>query len=300
MLKKITQHPSIDFQRIKQFALKVYNRADVRDRKKIYTQETVDAFDAAAAFLFSLECTVFEKYKEQGCDFDSDLRARAEYAEWRAYDVAMALRAGKKPTEVKDYDESNNNINYDQTATKATTDSLSEGFSGANITTIAAAAPPPLNLLNDIPKAPEDLTRPPAAAVSEEPKEVVLNGPSKVVATLEEERLKERTDVTTEEVVKKSPEVVVTVVKADELKKTEDEVMTKVEEAKKTPEEVKSPVASVKAEEAATAAAPMFNGVTSTRLGKSDWILIESSKTNQKFWFNEKTKEKSWEEPSIL
>ena len=41
--------------------------------------------------------------------------------------------------------------------------------------------------------------------------------------------------------------------------------------------------------------APMFNGVTSTRHGDTDWIKIESKKTNQKFWFNEKTKE-NWEE----
>ena len=43
---------------------------------------------------------------------------------------------------------------------------------------------------------------------------------------------------------------------------------------------------------------PMFNGVTSTRHGNTDWIKIESKKTSQKFWFNEKTKEKKWEEPT--
>ena len=62
----------------------------------------MDAFDASAAFLYCLESQIFTPYKEQGCDFNQDLRQRAEYAEWRAYDVAVALRSGRAPTEVAD------------------------------------------------------------------------------------------------------------------------------------------------------------------------------------------------------
>ena len=43
--------------------------------------------------------------------------------------------------------------------------------------------------------------------------------------------------------------------------------------------------------------APMFNGVTSTSWNRG-LDQDESKKANQKFWFNEKTKEKTWEEPS--
>ena len=140
---KITSHPSIDFAKVKRFALSVYDRADQRDRRKMFTKELVDAFDASAAFLYCLESQIFKPYKEQGCDFDEDLRQRAEYAEWRAYDVAMALRSGRKPTEVADA--------FDEDCSSGR--ELNAGLAGMSL---AAAAPPPLDLPKDVLKQPEE------------------------------------------------------------------------------------------------------------------------------------------------
>jgi len=100
----------------------------------------VDAFDASAAFLYCLESQIFTPYKEQGCDFNQDLRQRAEYAEWRAYDVAVALRSGRAPTEVADaFDDTDGGGEF-----------LNAGVAGISLA--AAAPPPPLDLPNDVPK----------------------------------------------------------------------------------------------------------------------------------------------------
>ena len=96
----------------------------------MFTRELVDAFDASAAFLYCLESQIFTPYKEQGCDFNQDLRQRAEYAEWRAYDVAVALRSGRAPTEVADaFDDTDGGGEF-----------LNAGVAGISL---AAAAPPP-------------------------------------------------------------------------------------------------------------------------------------------------------------
>ena len=95
----------------------------------MFTRELVDAFDASAAFLYCLESQIFTPYKEQGCDFNQDLRQRAEYAEWRAYDVAVALRSGRAPTEVADaFDDTDGGGEF-----------LNAGVAGISL---AAAAPP--------------------------------------------------------------------------------------------------------------------------------------------------------------
>ena len=272
---KITSHPSIDFAKVKRFALSVYDRADQRDRRKMFTKELVDAFDASAAFLYCLESQIFKPYKEQGCDFDEDLRQRAEYAEWRAYDVAMALRSGRKPTEVADA--------FDEDCSSGR--ELNAGLAGMSL---AAAAPPPLDLPKDVLKQPEE--RPKCVAKEdkvekegEETKEV-----KKDVVNQEEQLKKDKEEPKGKSKKKKKGKK-----KASEVDvggKDDDDVVS----SRVATEKVSSDLKQSREQKEA----PMFNGVTSTRHGDTDWIKIESKKTNQKFWFNEKTKEKTWEEPS--
>jgi len=297
--KKITSHPSIDFAKVKRFALSVYDRADQRDRRKMFTRELVDAFDASAAFLYCLESQIFTPYKEQGCDFNQDLRQRAEYAEWRAYDVAVALRSGRAPTEVADgFDDTDGGGEF-----------LNAGVAGISLA--AAAPPPPLDLPNDVPK-PKDR---PKCIAQEKKKDEENEDEGEDQQQHEQEVKQEKEEVVKqekEEVVKQEEEEVVKQEEEDQDVKNLEIVGKKKKKKKKAAAKsggkeddkdndnvVSSRIATEKvSSDEKTRETPMFNGVTSTRHGNTDWIKIESKKTSQKFWFNEKTKEKKWEEPT--
>ena len=258
----------------------MYDRADQRDRRKMFTKELVDAFDASAAFLYCLESQIFTPYKEQGCDFNEDLRQRAEYAEWRAYDVAVALKCGKNPTQVADA--------LDGTSFG---DGLGGEFPNIGGVSLAAAAPPPLDLPNDVPKQPEER---PGPGVSQEKKDGEQSKKEKEHQQREQEvKQEEKEDeVKPKEQVQDVKNTKVEEGKKESVKNDDDKDADSVVISRIETEKVSSPSEPPKRQET-----PMFNGVTSTRHGNTDWIKIESKKTSQKFWFNERTKEKTWEEP---
>jgi len=293
----------------------VYDRADQRDRRKMFTKELVDAFDASAAFLYCLESQIFTPYKEQGCDFNEDLRQRAEYAEWRAYDVALALKCGKNPTQVADA--------LDGTSG----DGLGGEFPNIGGVSLAAAAPPPLDLPNDVPKQPEE--RPGCVAQEEKdgeqskkekehqqreqevkqeekedevkPKEQVQDVKNTKVEEGKKESVKNDDDKDADSVVNSRIETINNANKKSSKKKKKKKESVKNDDDKDADSVVNSRIETEKvsspSEPPKRQEAPMFNGVTSTRHGNTDWIKIESKKTSQKFWFNERTKEKTWEEP---
>jgi hypothetical protein len=257
----------------------------------MFTRELVDAFDASAAFLYCLESQIFTPYKEQGCDFNQDLRQRAEYAEWRAYDVAVALRSGRAPTEVADaFDDTDGGGEF-----------LNAGVAGISLA--AAAPPPPLDLPNDVPK-PKDRPN----CIAQEKKKDEENEDEEEDQQQHEQEVEQEK----EEVVKQEKEEVVKQEEEDQDVKNPEIVGKKKKKKKKAAAKsggkeddkdndnvVSSRIATEKvSSDEKTRETPMFNGVTSTRHGNTDWIKIESKKTSQKFWFNEKTKEKKWEEPT--
>jgi len=91
--------PATDFAVCRQFALSVYARADRNDVRvgtsnAPPTRTQVEAFSAAGTFLAALDQSTFAGL----CD--EDLRARREYAEWRAWDLATAMHAGRQPSPV--------------------------------------------------------------------------------------------------------------------------------------------------------------------------------------------------------
>ena len=92
--------PATDFAVCRQFALSVYARADRNDVNASGTSNApptrtqVEAFSAAGTFLAALDQSSFAGM----CD--DDIRARREYAEWRAWDLATAMHAGRQPSPV--------------------------------------------------------------------------------------------------------------------------------------------------------------------------------------------------------
>ena len=91
--------PATDFAVCRQFALSVYARADRNDVRvgtsnAPPTRTQVEAFSAAGTFLAALDQSTFAGL------YDDDLRARREYAEWRAWDLATAMHAGRQPSPV--------------------------------------------------------------------------------------------------------------------------------------------------------------------------------------------------------
>ncbi len=92
--------PATDFAVCRQFALSVYARADRNDVNASGTSNApptrtqVEAFSAAGTFLAALDQSSFAGM----CD--DDIRARQEYAEWRAWDLATAMHAGRQPSPV--------------------------------------------------------------------------------------------------------------------------------------------------------------------------------------------------------
>ena len=84
--------PATDFAVCRQFALSVYARADRNDVRvgtsnAPPTRTQVEAFSAAGTFLAALDQSSFAGM----CD--DDIRARRDYAEWRAWDLATAMHA---------------------------------------------------------------------------------------------------------------------------------------------------------------------------------------------------------------
>ena len=75
----------------REFALRVYDRADRADRAGQATAKQVEAFSAAGTFLKALA--------HFGA-LDADLERRQQYAEWRAWDLATAIQSGRPPTPV--------------------------------------------------------------------------------------------------------------------------------------------------------------------------------------------------------
>ena len=92
--------PATDFAVCRQFALSVYARADRNDVNASGTSNApptrtqVEAFSAAGTFLAALDQSSFAGM----CD--DDIRARRDYAEWRAWDLATAMHAGRQPSPV--------------------------------------------------------------------------------------------------------------------------------------------------------------------------------------------------------
>ena len=90
--------PATDFAVCRQFALSVYARADKHDVRSAQTatptQTQVEAFSAAGTFLKTLDQSQFAGM------YDEDLKRRQEYAEWRAWDLATAMHAGRQPSPV--------------------------------------------------------------------------------------------------------------------------------------------------------------------------------------------------------
>ena len=92
--------PATDFAVCRQFALSVYARADRNDVNASGTSNApptrtqVEAFSAAGTFLAALDQSSFAGM----CD--DAIRARREYAEWRAWDLATAMHAGRQPSPV--------------------------------------------------------------------------------------------------------------------------------------------------------------------------------------------------------
>jgi hypothetical protein len=90
--------PATDFAVCRQFALSVYARADKHDVRSAQTvpptQTQVEAFSAAGTFLKTLDQSQFAGM------YDDDLKRRQEYAEWRAWDLATAMHAGRQPSPV--------------------------------------------------------------------------------------------------------------------------------------------------------------------------------------------------------
>ena len=90
--------PATDFAVCRQFALSVYGRADKHDVRSAQTatptQTQVEAFSAAGTFLKTLDQSQFAGM------YDADLKRRQEYAEWRAWDLATAMHAGRQPSPV--------------------------------------------------------------------------------------------------------------------------------------------------------------------------------------------------------
>jgi vacuolar protein sorting-associated protein VTA1 len=76
----------------------VYARADKHDVRSAQTatptQTQVEAFSAAGTFLKTLDQSQFAGM------YDEDLKRRQEYAEWRAWDLATAMHAGRQPSPV--------------------------------------------------------------------------------------------------------------------------------------------------------------------------------------------------------
>ena len=89
--------PATDFAVCRQFALSVYARADRNDVNASGTSNApptrtqVEAFSAAGTFLKALA--------HFGA-LDADLERRQQYAEWRAWDLATAMHAGRQPSPV--------------------------------------------------------------------------------------------------------------------------------------------------------------------------------------------------------
>jgi vacuolar protein sorting-associated protein VTA1 len=75
----------------REFALGVYARADRADRSGRSDTKQVEAFSAAGTFLKALA---------HFGDLDEDLASRQQYAEWRAWDLATAIQAGRAPSRV--------------------------------------------------------------------------------------------------------------------------------------------------------------------------------------------------------
>ena len=83
--------PVTDFRVCREFALSVYARADRADRSGQVGARQVEAFSAAGTFLKALA---------HFGPLDADLESRQQYAEWRAWDLATAIQAGRAPTRV--------------------------------------------------------------------------------------------------------------------------------------------------------------------------------------------------------
>jgi len=74
--------------RVENFALNVFDTADQQDRAGTADMKTVRAFQAAACF--------FEVCKLFG-DLSSDIQEKHKYSQWKAVDIAKAIREGRKP-----------------------------------------------------------------------------------------------------------------------------------------------------------------------------------------------------------
>jgi vacuolar protein sorting-associated protein VTA1 len=80
----------------RQFANRVFDKADGEDRMGMATKETAKTFYAAASFLQMLE-QFYEKDDEESIEARAENRKRIIYTKWKATEILKAIKEGRQP-----------------------------------------------------------------------------------------------------------------------------------------------------------------------------------------------------------